>query len=106
MTNFTVAYTLIFSFLVCLTLLPRINVLERQIRQRQSLLLLLPQELISGFAPVRELVMDVLAEAEAGEVGAASARAAASKAAASQLQRGSNMQHGASRRFSVMAGMS
>ena len=75
--------------------MPHIYVLERQLRQRQSLLLLLPHELVNGLPQIKEFVLEVIAEAEGGEAGAMAARAAASQAA--QRTTGS-------RRFSINAG--
>lgn len=63
-----------------MSLVPRIAVLERQLRQRQSLLLLLPTELVYGLPTVKELVLEVIAAAEGGETGAKTARAAAKQA--------------------------
>lgn len=61
-------------------LVPHIYVLERQLRQRKSLLLLLPHELVNGLPQIKDLVLEVIAEAEGGEAGAMVARAAASQA--------------------------
>ena len=75
--NLTIGYTVSFSALVILLLLPRVSRLSRQLRQRQSLLLLIPPEVVLGLPDVKELVMEAIAEAEQGEAGVAARRKAA-----------------------------
>ena len=76
--NLTIAYTIVFSAILMLALVPRIARLEKEIQQRKSLLILLPPELITGLPEVRDIVLGVIDETEAGEAGVAAARAAAS----------------------------
>lgn len=80
-----------------MALLPNIFVLQRQLRQHQSLLLLLPLEVINGLPAARNLVLDVIAEAETGVAGARhNGRTGAPQARTPSIFR----------RFSVPAGLS
>ena len=75
--NFSIAYTVIFSIIVLAILLPRISLISRELHHRQSLLLLLPQELVFGVPNIRELVLEAVVEAESGEAGVIARRRAA-----------------------------
>ena len=80
--DFTAVYTVVFSVVALLVLLPRVGTLARQLRQRHALLLTLPPELLMGLPELRGLVGDVLAEAEAGGDASAASRAPASSSEA------------------------
>jgi uncharacterized membrane protein YgcG len=60
--NLTVAYTIVVSFVILVIFVPRINVIQVELKHRRGLLLLLPPQLLGGLPYVRRMVNEVLAE--------------------------------------------
>jgi hypothetical protein len=60
--DLSIAFTLVVSVTILLFFLPRIGVINDELRQRKGLLLLLPPQLMGRLPVVRRLIQDVLDE--------------------------------------------